>query len=817
MVKAIRIPSPAAESSAYRVNTNRSPNKSRPQSAGTSKTQFQHYSSASKSRPVSAKSRSDRPQSAKPRLVNGFKTNRSHSAKTRPTSASAGPRPGSAKFRPQTATFTPPSLDDIFRQPKQKAYGEARPETPIDRAYKSDMSAIHNLFVAKNKPREHSKKFHLQLQNMEKEIEETVKKVEEKRAMELKKEEDKGATFRQRGLAIAINRSKGATHPIRMNSTTLIRRADTVTDDDFTDAIEELTSPPRRRKLELGESYNAKKKAHYATKMHKKKAVDESSSESEKDSDTDSDFLITPSYQERVQDAAVLDQMIAAREINEQRKLRKQLEKEGRNVKGYKQTLVDKMKDSHAINRYTESMQVEKESYKSIALLCETRLQECIAHTSLVESLPDEYRTAVVCDIMLKLTPVFGRYDALVTLLVKEMIRSIYRDFDHVYRGPSTDPDMLLNMGEPYFAMHRTLHAEHTLQKKMLEHATKKSSHMENTMDRGKKAMKSVIRLWHSDKREQVFRAWKGLLRYRLVSRDYTNKLFIRAKKRIWFHGWRFRVLKKIQLAKLGGSSAKKGTTMVAKLSELLREYTDARKNTRLVSSMISCQVEMESSAELLDMFHDEESDSDDSVVEEIYEQLGTKFAENDIERSNRVTKKFQKAVDKHYKLNKEAKQKRDTSTKHLLEFMTVNKKRYEQANIMEWCYLYLQAVTSDNALLEQKVVQQNNVIQALKLKTDLRTFRKVLAKFDFNNGDEGDKKADRVKPELEKFWDSYNPYLKKNIRHGGQDQKGDSVSGGGDKQKEALRTLELMVEHLRLCCQRTGDTGENIKNYALE
>ena len=108
---------------------------------------------------------------------------------------------------------------------------------------------------------------------------------------------------------------------------------------------------------------------------------------------------------------------------------------------------------------------------------------------------------------MLKLTPVFGRYDALVTVLVKEMIRSIYKEFDHVYRGPGTDPDMLLNMGEPYFAKHRTLHAEHSLQTKMLERATKKSSHMEYTMDKGKKAIKSVIRLWLGDKRAQVRRA----------------------------------------------------------------------------------------------------------------------------------------------------------------------------------------------------------------------------------------------------------------------------------------------------------------------
>ncbi|GMH50952.1 hypothetical protein TL16_g00910 [Triparma laevis f. inornata] len=679
-------------------------------------------------------------------------------------------RPSSAKFRPQSATFTPPSLDDIFKQPKVKeVYGEARPESAVDRAFRSDMEAINKMFAAKKKSREHSKGFHKKLQQMENEIEETVKRAGEMKYMELKEKAAEGAKFRRRGLTIAINRSEGSTEPIAMNSKTLIRRVDTVTDESFNETITELMSPPRKKKPGLGQSYNATKTPHYMQKMHKKKALDVSSSKSEEESDTDSDFLITPSYAERVQEAAVLEQMIAAREINERREFRKQLEKEGRKVKGYKQSLTDKMKDSHAIHRYTESMARERDGYKSIALLCETRLQECIAHTSLVEELPDEYRTAVVCDIMLKLTPVFGRYDALITVLVKEMIRSIYKEFDHVYRGPGTDPDMLLNMGEPYFAKHRTLHAEHSLQTKMLERATKKSSHMENTLDKGKKAMKSVIRLWHGDKRAQVFRAWKSILQYKLVSRDYTAKLFLRARKRIWFHGWRFRVLKKIHMAKLGGSSAKKGTQMVAKLSELLREYVDARKNTRLVNSMISCQIDMEKSVELLDMFHDEETDSEEEIDDQIYEKL-ERYVENDVERSKRLTRKFQRAANKHRELNKLEKKRRSTSTKDLFSYLTQNKKNYDQANTMEWCYMYLQSVTADNALLEQKVVQQNNIIQALKLKTDVQTFRKVLGKF----GEIG----------------------------------GERRGGPGNTEKnppESIRMLELMTEHLRMCCERTS------------
>jgi len=136
----------------------------------------------------------------------------------------------------------------------------------------------------------------------------------------------------------------------------------------------------------------------------------------------DVEYEETESYLERVKELVVVEQMMKAHEINERRE--KMIKRDGKVA--YKKTLRDRMKDSHAVHRFNESMKNERGNFESLAVLCETRLVECIAHTSLVEELPDEYRTAVVCDIMLKLTPIFGRYDALMTVLVKEVMRGIY-------------------------------------------------------------------------------------------------------------------------------------------------------------------------------------------------------------------------------------------------------------------------------------------------------------------------------------------------------------------------------------------------------
>jgi len=49
------------------------------------------------------------------------------------------------------------------------------------------------------------------------------------------------------------------------------------------------------------------------------------------------------------------------------------------------------------------------------------------------------------------------------TTLVQELMRSIYKDFDKVYKLSLTDPNVLMALGKPYFQQLRRLDAEHDL------------------------------------------------------------------------------------------------------------------------------------------------------------------------------------------------------------------------------------------------------------------------------------------------------------------------------------------------------------------
>jgi len=74
---------------------------------------------------------------------------------------------------------------------------------------------------------------------------------------------------------------------------------------------------------------------------------------------------------------------------------------------------------------------------------------------------------------------------------------------------------------------------------------------MEKNMTRGQNVMKNVLKMWSGGNVQRHFKAWKHICDNRLVSKDFTFNQFRRAKMRIWFHGWRFRILTK---GRVGGN-----------------------------------------------------------------------------------------------------------------------------------------------------------------------------------------------------------------------------------------------------------------------
>eukprot|EP01052_Picozoa_sp_SAG31_P007996 SAG31_NODE_393_length_16293_cov_15.804372_19_plen_137_part_00 len=69
----------------------------------------------------------------------------------------------------------------------------------------------------------------------------------------------------------------------------------------------------------------------------------------------------------------------------------------------------------------------EVDKFPSLALFLEMKLKELFAVP--VQSEPDPYRTAVVCELHLMATEIFGRYAPLMQQLHQEMCRAIFPDF----------------------------------------------------------------------------------------------------------------------------------------------------------------------------------------------------------------------------------------------------------------------------------------------------------------------------------------------------------------------------------------------------
>ncbi|GMI33067.1 hypothetical protein TrCOL_g2329 [Triparma columacea] len=510
--------------------------------------------------------------------------------------------------------------------------------------------------------------------------------------------------------------------------------------DEFDRSMRALTKGPR---VKVGEekvvgvplSFNEKKKPGF---MRSKGADDYF------DEESTVEYEETESYKERVQGLCVVDQMRKAHDINEKRKM--MIERDGKVA--YRQSFRDKMKDAHAVHRYRESMQNEKSKFESLGLLCETRLKECIAHTSLVEELPDEYRMAVVCDILLKLTPVFGRYDALITVLVKEIMRGVYEDFDEVYEGEETEIDVLINLGRPYFHSLRKLKDEHTLAVHMLENMKTKTGYMETSLAKGQKAITSVLRLWNNDTLEQVFRAWKKCLTEKSVSRHYTEIMFKKARLKIWFHGWRFRILRKLAKGVSDGGD-KKTTRAMVKMIKLCRRYVDEGEDSgKLKRSMVSTFKDMQTGGihgfDLVEKKEDKEEESEyekgggieeeggegeekgafEEVEEVQTEHIHRQHGENMMQKKKRIRQNFKYHVDNARKQRAEkhvyGMMHKENSASHMIIGIH---QQYKSSTSMAWAYMFMQTILADNASLEKKIKELQFMVSELKEKVERKDY----------------------------------------------------------------------------------------------
>ncbi len=667
---------------------------------------------------------------------------RPHSARmstVRPTSASATVH---RLKRPVSATLLQDTMESLFRSHGARPHSADVSKTflnPNDRVQR--LEYVQRAKLKESKGRVHSSSFNSELERLEGEIEAVrdatvqmheAKQKQQLNSLKVQQRRVNSPKYRRRGLGIGVNENSH-NFLVSDNERRVIdpaTRDASVQDEDFNANIDLLLSPPKRKAKEMASGVNELKVSHFMRKTGKH----HDESDDSFDDDPIEDYVEDDSYRKRVADMVVVQQMMTAHEINKRHR-----EEKKRPRKSMAKTLRERMKDAHAVHRFSESMKFENDNFESLALLCETRLNEAIAHTSLVEDLPDEYRTAVVCDIMLRLTPVFGRYDALVTVLIKELLRSIYGEFDNVLGSVQRgDTDALLNLGKPYFATLRRLEAEHTLTKSMLRNVQGKASNMENTLQRGQKTLQSVLRLWDGRHLEQYFKAWKSVLVNKIVSHNFVENQFKRAKLRIWFHGWRFRVLK-------GGTSqsrkreigTKEDTQKIMRMAKLLRDHVDGSVNPRIRNTITKLMSRDRRSISRSPSKAFEASESDASSSES--EEDGIDEGDEDSEEQEASQPSHQKDAKKNFQgivvkqVVKDAQNEHPIGHRqamgnnlHLDDFGKQRLEDYKRSPLMPWLFNYITATSCENAALEKKVKELEHKLEGLKLKVNSDEWRSV-------------------------------------------------------------------------------------------
>ena len=83
------------------------------------------------------------------------------------------------------------------------------------------------------------------------------------------------------------------------------------------------------------------------------------------------------------------------------------------------------------VRDWSRSFHREESSFESVSVFLETRLREALVQTSAAGmAAPNRARAAMVCDLLLKVPRLFGRYAPLVRNLVSEVLRCVYDDFE---------------------------------------------------------------------------------------------------------------------------------------------------------------------------------------------------------------------------------------------------------------------------------------------------------------------------------------------------------------------------------------------------
>ncbi|CAN0220680.1 unnamed protein product, partial [Pylaiella littoralis] len=222
-------------------------------------------------------------------------------------------------------------------------------------------------------------------------------------------------------------------------------------------------------------------------------------------------------------------------------------------VKPPKRPVFDTSSDC-VMNRWTASFDGDRARFQSISVMCEQRLRKACVMTEHAP-MPDEFRTMAACEALGTMLPVFERYGSLVTLVIKELLRSVYEDSDLVInqflawlhpdpggQSARAPAEVMLLKSKPHFVRCRELQKEVISLQGALEEKKKHEGTLLSNLTSARNSMRSVLGKDSLLITRFIFSSWRKVVE----NSSMLRKRFKRIRLRIWFNGLRTRLTRRI-------------------------------------------------------------------------------------------------------------------------------------------------------------------------------------------------------------------------------------------------------------------------------
>ena len=100
-------------------------------------------------------------------------------------------------------------------------------------------------------------------------------------------------------------------------------------------------------------------------------------------------------------------------------------------------SLLEEIDTDSRLGHWLRAFSLDEESFASKAVFVEARLRQAMASSEALDT-PNAFRAAVVCDAFERVAPLTGRYETVLTLIWRELVRLIYADYSDDLPGSGT-------------------------------------------------------------------------------------------------------------------------------------------------------------------------------------------------------------------------------------------------------------------------------------------------------------------------------------------------------------------------------------------